>query len=106
MTNRPHAANARPFVYKDAVELLEGKSTSLSGVGDRLATATILTAGVAGLPGAFTLLGPKNELVKMGERLQSRIPREVSGSRGIDRTLLLAAAHSVLVITSFLKQRH
>ncbi|WP_457966879.1 hypothetical protein M1E17_09345 [Arthrobacter sp. D1-29] len=101
MTNRPHAANFRPFVFKDAVELLDGKSSQIIDVSDRVATAAILTAGVAGASGAFSLLGPKNALVKACEQIQGRIPNEVSGSSGIDRTRLLVAAHSILVITSF-----
>lgn len=101
MMNRPHAANFRPFVFKDAVELLNGKSSQIIDVSDLVSTAAILTAGVAGAPGAFSLLGPKNALVKACEQLQGRIPSEVSGSSGIDKTRLLVAAHSILVITSF-----
>ncbi|NVM96168.1 AAA family ATPase, partial [Arthrobacter wenxiniae] len=101
MTNRPHAANSRPFVFSDAVELLNGKSNSAINISDRVATAAILTAGVAGAPGAFSLLAPKNALVEFGKQLQERIPNEISGSHGIGRTQRIVAAHSILVITSF-----
>lgn len=101
LLNRPHAANHRPFVFSDAVELLEGKTSPAVEIGDRIATATLLTAGVVGYPGAFSLLGPKNAVVKLCEQLQAKIPSEVSESRGVDRTNLLIAAHSIIVITSF-----
>lgn len=101
MKNGTYPPTTRPFLYQDAVDLLEGKSKINLDAADRAATAALLIGGVIGGPGIFALLAPKNALVALGDGLLKKIPSRVKDSEGIDRTQLLIAAHTIIVITSF-----
>lgn len=95
--------------YTDAADLLAGERRQASSIIDRLAGAALLAvAGAAGVvagPAAGAavagLLDAKNEAVRLGSRLTDKLSPRLRGRDRYDRTELLTAAHSVIVITAF-----
>ncbi|TQM82792.1 hypothetical protein FHX81_5203 [Saccharothrix saharensis] len=84
----------RSFSYGDAVKLLGG-DTGLVKLLDRVSAATVLATG------GIDLLDARTEVVRVGKHLLSSLRDRVTGLHRVDRTRLLEAAHSILVVTSF-----
>ncbi|MFE2755608.1 NACHT domain-containing protein [Actinosynnema sp. NPDC059335] len=82
------------FTYRDAVALLGG-DTGLVRLLDRSSAAAVLAIG------GIDLLDARTEVVRLGAELLSSVRERVTGLHRVDRTRLLEAAHSVLVITAF-----
>ncbi|MFE9745119.1 NACHT domain-containing protein [Saccharothrix saharensis] len=84
----------RSFSYGDAVKLLGG-DTGLVKLLDHVSAATVLATG------GIDLLDARTEVVRVGRQLLSSLRDRVTGLHRVDRTRLLEAAHSILVVTSF-----
>ena len=84
----------RSFSYGDAVKLLGG-DTGLAKLLDHVSAATVVATG------GIDLLDARTEVVRVGKQLLSSIRERVTGLHRTDRTRLLEAAHSILVVTSF-----
>jgi hypothetical protein len=84
----------RSFSYGDAVKLLGG-DTGLVKLLDQVSAAAVLATG------GIDLLDARIEVVRLGKQVLSSVRERVTGLHRVDRTRLLEAAHSILVVTSF-----
>ena len=65
-----------------------------------LGAGLVIGAAVSGTPGPLALLGPKNELVKVGTALVRKLTRQRSATF-LERYERMSAAHHLLVYTAF-----
>ncbi|PSL54505.1 hypothetical protein B0I31_10619 [Saccharothrix carnea] len=82
------------FSYRDAVKLLGG-DTGLVKLVDHASAAAVLATG------GIDLLDARTEVVRVGKQVLSFVRERVTGLHRVERTRLLEAAHSILVITAF-----
>ncbi|TWP53310.1 hypothetical protein FKR81_04895 [Lentzea tibetensis] len=82
------------FSYQDAVKLLGG-DTDAAKLVDRLSSAGVL------LTGGVNLIDARSEVVRLGKDLVRTVRTRVQGMSRLDRTQLLEAAHSIIVVTAF-----
>ncbi|MCO5967624.1 NACHT domain-containing protein [Actinoallomurus soli] len=98
---------AESLTYADALKILGGRPSRLIGLADRLAAAGLVTWTVAALAtgndasAALNLFDLKEEIVRFGHDTVRRISERRSGLSRFDRTQRLAAAHAVLVVSSY-----
>ncbi|GAB2981878.1 NACHT domain-containing protein [Saccharothrix stipae] len=82
------------FSYSDAVKLLGG-DTGLAKLLDHASAAGVVVTG------GIDLLDARTEVVRVGKKVLSSVRERVTGLHRVDRTRLLEAAHSILVVTAF-----
>ncbi|MDQ1286503.1 MAG: hypothetical protein QG622_68 [Actinomycetota bacterium] len=92
---------ARGLSYSDAVTLL-GAPGQVAEAMDRLTGGLLLAGAAAGSPFALALFDPKNELSRLSGQLVSGSVERLRGLTRFDRSQRVAAAHSVLVMASYL----
>jgi hypothetical protein len=80
----------KPLTYKDAMKLLSSQDSKIVGAIDKLFGGVILAAGIFAGPGALTLLGPKNELVKLSNEAVAKLSGRAKRAIGIERAALVA----------------
>ncbi|MEU4767847.1 hypothetical protein AB0H12_31825 [Actinosynnema sp. NPDC023794] len=84
----------RSLSYSDAVKLLGGDTGLVKFLDLASAAAVLLTGGI-------DLLDARTEVVRVSKQVLSSVRERVAGLHRVDRTRLLEAAHSILVVTSF-----
>jgi hypothetical protein len=92
---------ARGLSYSDAVTLLGGRGQVVEAM-DRLTGGLLLAGTAVGAPFALALFDPKNELSRLSGQLISASVERLRGLSRFDRSQRVAAAHSVLVMASYL----
>ncbi|MGW4464733.1 NACHT domain-containing protein [Micromonospora sp. NPDC004704] len=90
---------SRKLAFVDAVRLLGGDADAVGWL-NRLAGVAAAAVTVTTI-GAVDLFALRDELVKWGNAAVGRIRERTHGLGRFDRTQLLVAAHSVIVVTSF-----
>ncbi|MBU2668745.1 hypothetical protein KOI35_35070 [Actinoplanes bogorensis] len=93
-------SSRRGLTYADAVHLLgAGDSPYITALGRiaGLPTAAVATATLS----SVDLLAVRNEIVDWGQTVTRGLRERVTGLNRFDRTERLAAAHAVLVVSSF-----
>ena len=91
----------RKLRYIDAVRILGGGDNKVVKAAEALLGAAILSTATV-VPGALGLLGVRNEMVKLAEKLLGGLGRRVRGVHGHSHTELLLAAHTVIVLTAYI----
>ncbi|MCO6010426.1 hypothetical protein NE236_36250 [Actinoallomurus purpureus] len=95
------------LTYADALKILGSRHSRLIGIVDRLAAAGLATWTVTALATGHDVSAPlnlfdlKEEIVRFGHETVRRISERRSGVSRYDRTQRLAAAHAVLVVSSY-----
>ncbi|MEU4444103.1 ATP-binding protein [Actinosynnema sp. NPDC050801] len=84
----------RSLSYGDAVKLLGGDTGLVKFLDHASAAGVVATGGI-------DLLDARTEVVRVGKQVLSSVRERVHGLHRVDRTRLLEAAHSILVITAF-----
>ncbi|MEW2358631.1 hypothetical protein [Spirillospora sp. NPDC029432] len=91
----------RTYSYDDAVRLLGGQESAVVRAIDRVSGPLMLGLGVSGVQEILSWFDPRAEFVRASHMLVADLRAKVGPARGRDRTELLAAAHSILVITAY-----
>ncbi|MBE4720560.1 NACHT domain-containing NTPase [Pseudarthrobacter sp. AB1] len=94
---------SKGFTYRDAVILLTGKDSAIADFVDKALGGAVVGSSVFFGPAALALLGPKNELVKLGKSQLEGLSGRLAGRKVAERTDLREAANAVLVVISFLE---
>ncbi|MEV0400378.1 hypothetical protein [Actinoallomurus sp. NPDC050550] len=98
---------AESLTYADALKILGTRHSRLVGIVDRLAAAGLATWTVAAAATGHDVSAPlnlfdlKEEIVRFGHETVRRISERRNGLSRFDRTQRLAAAHAVLVVSSY-----
>jgi hypothetical protein len=95
---------ARTLSYTDALKILgEGDSKTLAAIDKLLGAGIVVAAAGTGQVELLTLLHVRSELVPYARRLLNALGQRARGARGRDRTDLLVAAHTVLIVTAYIE---
>lgn len=92
---------AKTYTYRDAVRLLGGQESGLVGVLDRVSSTVMLALGAAGVKEILGWFDPRAEVARLSHELVTDLRRRVGPARGRSRTEILAAAHSIIVVTAY-----
>ncbi len=92
------------LTYADAVKVLQAPGGEWVDVLDKALGGAVLAASAIGSPALLSLLGPKNELVKVSrEGLTAAVAKAGNASRVV-RTQRIEAAHAILVTSSYVDE--
>jgi hypothetical protein len=92
---------ARTYTYRDALRLLGGQESGFVQVIDRISSVVMLTLGVSGVKEILSWFDPRGEFIKSSHQLVSDLQKRIGPARGRSRTEVLAAAHSIIVVTAY-----
>jgi NACHT conflict system protein len=87
--------------YADAVRLLGGPGSRVVAALDRLTGGLLLAAAAAGSGFAFSLFEARAEFLQLSGELITGLEARMRGLDRFSRSERLAAAHAVIVVTSF-----
>lgn len=90
-----------PLTYAGALALLGQHEHRLLNTIDKLLGGAILASTPFTGPAVWALIEPKNEAIEVTRALLDKVKSRALGTSGHTRHELLAAAHTVLVISSF-----
>ena len=90
-----------PLTYAGALALLGRTEHRLLNTIDKLLGGAILAGTPFTGPAVWALIEPKNEAIELTRSLLDKAKSRTRGTSGHTRHELLAAAHTVLVISSF-----
>lgn len=94
---------SKQLTYRDAVVLLTGEDGAVAGFVDKALGGAVIGSSLFFGPAALGLLGPKNELMKLGKGQLEGLTGRLAGRRLVTRRDLREAANAVLVVVSFLE---
>ncbi|GAA3977615.1 hypothetical protein GCM10023085_70050 [Actinomadura viridis] len=91
----------KSFTFNEAVRLLGGQEHPVVRAIDRVTGPVMLALGASGVQEILSWFDPRLEFVRSSHLLINDIQERMGPARGRDRTEILAATHSILVITAY-----
>ena len=93
--------STRGLSYKDAANILGKENSEVFTLLDNLLGGMLLVTATGGMPLALGLFEAKDEFIRLSKALWSRLAEKTRGLGRFDRTERIAAAHAVIVVSSY-----